>query len=98
MDWEFTAIYRDGNDQISASNILNIITNFIPDKTITCDDRCLPWINDFIKSLICAKDNFYKKLVRKVRKCTIFQFLKTSETVSVNIFMLQIKTTLTKLL
>ena len=44
---------------------MNIVSNFIPNETITCDDRDPPWMNSFIKSLIRAKDNFYKKFVRK---------------------------------
>ena len=34
------AIYIDANDQVSVFNstILNIISNFIPNETITCDD------------------------------------------------------------
>ena len=61
------ANYIDANDQVSVFNstILNIISNFIPNETITCDDRDPPWMNSFIKNLIRAKDNFYKKFVRK---------------------------------
>ena len=47
------------------STILNIVSNFISNETITCDDWDLPWMNSFIKNLIRAKDNFYKKFVRK---------------------------------
>ena len=61
------ANYIDANDQVSVFNstILNIISNFIPNETITCDDRDPPWMNSFIKNLIYAKDNFYKKFVPK---------------------------------
>ena len=61
------ANYIDANDQVSVFNstILNIISNFIPNETIICDDRDPPWMNSFIKNLIRAKDNFYKKFVRK---------------------------------
>ena len=57
----------DANDQVSVFNstILNIVSNFIPNETITRDDRDPPWMNSFIKNLIRAKDNFYKKFVRK---------------------------------
>ena len=32
--------------------IMNIFNNFIPNKTIKCDDRDSPWINDEVKNLI----------------------------------------------
>ena len=67
FDWESALNYIDANDQVSVFNsiILNIVSNFIPNETITCDDRDPPWMNSFIKNLIRAKDNFYKKFVRK---------------------------------
>ena len=43
----------------------NIITNFVPNDTITSDDRDPSWMNSLIKNLICANDNFYKKIVQK---------------------------------
>ena len=67
FDWEFALNCIDANDQVSVfySIILNIVSNFIPNETITCDDRDPPWMNSFIKDLIRAKDNFYKKFGRK---------------------------------
>ena len=40
--------------------VKNILCNFIPHKTVTCDDRDPPWINRKIKVLIETK-NFAKK-------------------------------------
>ena len=59
-DCESALNYIDANDQVSVFNstILNIVSNFISDETITCDDRDPPWMNSFIKNLIRAKDNF----------------------------------------
>ena len=67
FDWESALNYIDANDQVSVFNsiILNIVSNSIPNETITCDDCDPPWMNSFIKNLIRAKDNFYKKSVRK---------------------------------
>ena len=67
FDWESALNYIDANDQVSVFNstILNIVTNFILNENITCDDRDPPWMNSFIKNLIRVKDNFYKKFVRK---------------------------------
>ena len=65
FDWKSALNYIDANDQVSVfnSSILNIVSNSIPNETIACDDRKTPWMNSFIKNLICAKDNFYKKFV-----------------------------------
>ena len=41
------------------------VLNFIPSKTIPFDDRDPPWMNSFMKNLTRAKDNLYKKIVRK---------------------------------
>ena len=67
FDWESALNYVDANDQVSVFNstILNIVSSFIPNETISCDDRDPPWMNSFIKNLNHAKDNFYKKFVCK---------------------------------
>ena len=64
---------------------MNTVTNFIPNETITCDDQDPPWMNSFMKNLIHAKDNFYKKFFHKNNNmyhlcaftCTISVLLKT---------------------
>ena len=62
FDWESSLNCIDANDQVSVFNstILNIVSNLIPNGTITCDERDPPWMNSFIKNLFRAKDNFYK--------------------------------------
>ena len=54
-------------DQVPVFNstIINSVTNFILNETITCDDRYPPWMNSFIKYLILAEDNFCKIFVCK---------------------------------
>ena len=76
FDWESTLNDIDANDQVSVfnSSILNIVSNFIPNETIVCDDRDPPWLNSFIKNLIRAKDNLHKKF-------TITVHLKTYKTI-----------------
>ena len=44
---------------------MNTVANFIPNETVTCDDREPCWMNSFIKSFIRAEDNFYQKFIRK---------------------------------
>ena len=71
FDWESALNYIDANDQVSVFNstILNIVSNFIPNETITCDDQDPPWMNSFIKNLIRATI------------CTITMLLKIYKTI-----------------
>ena len=47
--------------------IKNILCNFIPYKTVTCDDREPPWINSKIKGLIQEK-NIARSAISKITK------------------------------
>ena len=38
------------------TTIKNILSNYISNETITCDDRDPPWINKNIKQLILEKN------------------------------------------
>ena len=42
------------------NTISNVLSNFIPHKTITCDDKKPPWFNKNIINLIKNKNIFYK--------------------------------------
>ena len=46
------------NEKVNIFNtiIKNILSNYIPHETITCDDRDPPWINKNIKQLILEKN------------------------------------------
>ena len=60
--------------------IKNIMSNYIPHETITCDDRDPPWINKDIKQLILDKNHAYKSYIRNDKSLQFFnqfQFLQT---------------------
>ena len=63
--WESLLNNLDVNEQVSSFNetIMNIMSNFVPNELIACDDRGPPWMNRYIKNLIVAINNFYKKNV-----------------------------------
>ena len=65
FDWESSLNNLDVNEQVSVFNetILNIISNFVPNELITYDDRDPPWMNWYIKNLIVAINDLYKKFV-----------------------------------
>ena len=62
FSWENRFSNTDANQKVNLFNeiIKNILSNFIPHKTIFCDDRDLPWINSKIKNLVAEK-NIAKK-------------------------------------
>ena len=43
--------------------IVNIMSNFIPNETITFDDGDPPWLNKNIKNMINYKNTIYNKLI-----------------------------------
>ena len=47
------------NEMVSLFNktIKNILSNYIPHETITCDDKYPPWFNKNIKQLLQEKSN-----------------------------------------
>ena len=67
----------DVNEKVNLFNktIKNIILNYIPHETITCDLRDPPWINEDIKELIHEKNQAYK-LYRQNKNNTfsLYQF------------------------
>ena len=48
------------------------MSNYIPHKTITCDDRDTPWINSKIKQLIQEIDNTYRIYILINKNSQIF--------------------------
>ena len=65
FDWESSLNNLNVNKQASVFNetIMNIMSNFVPNELITCDDRDPPWKNRYIKNLIAAINDFHKKFV-----------------------------------
>ena len=56
--------------------LLNIIQNFIPDGTIICDDRDLPWINQEIKKLMLEKNLEFKSYCCSNKNMFLFEKFK----------------------
>ena len=56
--------------------IINILSNYIPHKTITCDDRDPPWINNKIKQLIQEINNTYRSSILSNKNPQIFEKVK----------------------
>ena len=57
FSWDIRLAHIDVNQKVYLFNqtIKNILHNFIPHETVTCDDRDPPWITSKIKGLIQKK-------------------------------------------
>ena len=69
--------------------IKNIMSNYIPHKTITCDNRDPPWINKDIKQLILDKNHAYKSYIRNDKSLQFinqFQFLETKLRINITVY------------
>ena len=57
FNWDRAFLNTNVNEKVSifTSPVMNILSNFIPHKTIVCDDKDPPWFNKAIKSLIQEK-------------------------------------------
>ena len=53
--------------------IKNIVSNYIPHETITCNDRDPPWNNKIIKKLINDKNHAYTSYHQNENKPSAFQ-------------------------
>ena len=59
INWE--VMFNNKSFQSIFNEILmNIFSNFTPNKLVTFDDKDPPWMNDFVKSKIKWKNQLYK--------------------------------------
>ena len=51
VDWKFMFSYKNVQQQLNIFNktIINIFSNFIPNKLVTFDDKDPPWITEKLK-------------------------------------------------
>ena len=62
VNWKTLFNNKTVNKQVSIFNetIINIFSNFVPNKLVTFDDSDPPWMSDFIKNKIKWKHQIYK--------------------------------------
>ena len=63
FDWEkaFAGLDIDKKVELFNETILNIFSNYCPNKVITCNDKDPPWLTVEIKTLIKKKNLLFKK-------------------------------------
>ena len=79
VNWERLFSKKDINTQVSILNktILNVFSNYVPNKYIANDDKDPVWMNKTIKLKIKAKDKMYKKYIQNRRFKSDFVLLET---------------------
>ena len=60
--WDRSFKYLEVNEMVFLFNrtIKNILSNYIPQETIICDDRDRPWINNRVKEIINEKNDTFQ--------------------------------------
>ena len=66
VNWENLFNNKTINKQVSIFNetIMNIFSNFVPNKLVTFGDSNPPWMNEFIKNKIKWKHQIYKTYIK----------------------------------
>ena len=79
FNWEKLFQNKNIHDQLKLFNetIVNIVSNCIPDKFITCNDKDSPWLNDHIKRLVNLKNDIFKKNLKDGRSDSVYENLET---------------------
>ena len=67
FDWHgvFNGKTIDEKVNVLTDTILNIMSNYVPNETITIDDKDPPWINKIIKGLIQSEKRFYQNFLKR---------------------------------
>ena len=79
MNWKTFFNNKTVNKQVSILNktIINILSNFVPNKCVIFDDSDPPWMNDYIGNKIKWKHQIYKMYQKMViKKVTISNYKK----------------------
>ena len=73
----FSGLDVDKMTHLFTSKCVSIFSKFIPNKTITCDNRDPPWMTPSLKSAIKCKHRVYNKYVRRGRKPDDWECVRT---------------------
>ena len=62
VDWQFMFLNKNTHEQAAIFNdiLMNIFSNYIPNKYVTINDRDPPWMIEKIKNKINLKRSFSK--------------------------------------
>ena len=79
IDWPtiFAGVDVDDMTQLFTCKCINILSQYIPNKIIMCDDGDPPWITAALKSTIKRKHRVYSKCVKRGRKPDDWEYVHT---------------------
>ena len=60
VNWEFLFFNKSVHEQVSTFNntLMNIFSNYLPNKFVTIDDKDPPWISERIKNEVFEKKSY----------------------------------------
>ena len=66
IDWEKLFPNKPVESRVSEVNnlLLNIYSNYIPNKIVLCEDKDPPWLANWIRAVIKMKNDAYKEYIR----------------------------------
>ena len=66
VDWKLIFSCKNVHQQVNIFNktIINIFSNFIPNKLVTFDDKDPPWMTEKVKEKIKWKHKFYRDYLK----------------------------------
>ena len=81
-NWNFLFSNKSVHEQVTIFNqtLMNIFSNYIPNKLITVDDKDPPWMNESIKKNIMAKKNACKSFNANKKNYDAYLKLQTIST------------------
>ena len=67
MDWEFLISNKSANQRVIIFNgtVMNVFSNFVPNKFMAFNDQDTPWMASSIKDKINYRSNIYRKYLKK---------------------------------
>ena len=80
INWKNLFLNKDVRQQVRKLNdtVINIFSNFLPNKIVTLDDRNPFWMTEYIKTKIQQCDNIYKNYLRSSKNGQNCQSLKSA--------------------
>ena len=58
--------------------VINVFSNFVPNRIVTFDDGDPPWMTEYIKTRIQQRGNIYKHYLRSSKNNQNFQCFKSA--------------------
>ena len=78
FDWGNSFEGKNVHEQVHFFNktILNIFHNYIPKKTILCNDKDPPWFNNEIRNILTIKNKIFERYIANGKSQTDYERLQ----------------------